>query len=207
MEWSWLPYQESFDYDCESLFLGSLFYSLVLSAFLKIPHFWLQCESMIVTQLSDSLLPIDCSPPGSSLHGISQARILEWVAIPFSRGSSRPRDWTMVSCIAGTFFTVWVTMEALQEAWNQKVWHLQPCSSFSELFGYWSSPGLLLGHSYKEDKICKTFVRVHQFFLRIFLNFLIVKSMWSLWSICRVIISVNLSSFVHWSNSSIWVPL
>ena len=44
---------------------------------------------------------MDCSPPDSSVHGISQARILEWVAIFFSRGSSQPRDWTCVSCIAG----------------------------------------------------------------------------------------------------------
>ena len=49
--------------------------------------------------------PKDCSPPGSSVHGILQARILEWVAIPVSRGSSRPRDQTQVSCIAGKFFT------------------------------------------------------------------------------------------------------
>ena len=43
--------------------------------------------------------PMDCSPPGSSIHGISQARILEWVAISYSRGSSRPRDQTHISCI------------------------------------------------------------------------------------------------------------
>ena len=49
--------------------------------------------------------PMDCSPPGSWIHGILQARILEWVAIPFSRGSSRPRDQTRVSCIADRFFT------------------------------------------------------------------------------------------------------
>ena len=48
----------------------------------------------------------DCSSPGSSVHGILQARILEWVAIPFSRGSSRPRGWTQVSRIAGGFCTV-----------------------------------------------------------------------------------------------------
>ena len=45
--------------------------------------------------------PMDCSLPGSFVHGISQARILEWVAISFSRGSSRPRDRTYVSCVAG----------------------------------------------------------------------------------------------------------
>ena len=56
--------------------------------------------------------PIDGSPPGSSVHGIFQARILEWVATPFSQGSSWPRDWThvsCVSCIAGRFFTHWAT--------------------------------------------------------------------------------------------------
>ena len=45
-----------------------------------------------------------CSPPGSSVHGIFQARVLEWVAISFSRGSSRPRDWTRVSCIVDRCF-------------------------------------------------------------------------------------------------------
>ena len=45
--------------------------------------------------------PMDCSPPGSSVHRILQARILEWVAIPFPRGSSWPRDWPPVFCIAG----------------------------------------------------------------------------------------------------------
>ena len=48
---------------------------------------------------------MDYSPPASSVHEISQARILEWVAISFSRGSSQPRDWTCVSCTAGRFFT------------------------------------------------------------------------------------------------------
>ena len=56
--------------------------------------------------------PMDCSPPGSSVHGILQARILEWVAAPFSRGDSPPRDRTQISCIAGRFFTIWATREA-----------------------------------------------------------------------------------------------
>ena len=50
---------------------------------------------------------IDCTPQGSSLHGILQASILGWVAIPFSRGSSGPRDWTQVPRIAGGFLTIW----------------------------------------------------------------------------------------------------
>ena len=56
--------------------------------------------------------PMDCSLPGFSVHGILHVRILEWVAIPFSRGSSWPRDQTWVSCIAGKFFTIWATGEA-----------------------------------------------------------------------------------------------
>ena len=50
--------------------------------------------------------PMDCSPPGSFVHGILQARILEWVSMISSSGSSQPRDGTQVSCIASGFFTV-----------------------------------------------------------------------------------------------------
>ena len=61
--------------------------------------------------------PVNCSPLGSSVHRILQARILqailEWAAIPFSRGSSWPRNWTCISCIAGRFFTIWATREDL----------------------------------------------------------------------------------------------
>ena len=53
--------------------------------------------------------PMDCSQPGSSVHGSSQGGILEWVAIFFFRESSSPRDQTWVSCIAGRFFTNWIT--------------------------------------------------------------------------------------------------
>ena len=59
--------------------------------------------------------PMDCSLPGSSVHGISQARILEWVAVPSSRGSSRPRDpsrISYVSCIGSWFFTLSAAWEA-----------------------------------------------------------------------------------------------
>ena len=59
--------------------------------------------------------PMDCSLQGSSIHGIFHARVLEWIAISFSRGSSQPRDWTSVSHIAGRGFTVWATKEAPRE--------------------------------------------------------------------------------------------
>ena len=70
--------------------------------------------------------PVDCSPPGSSLHGILQARILEWVAISFSRGSSWPRDQTQVSCIAGRRFNLWATREAQSPVLN-------PCGLNSQI--------------------------------------------------------------------------
>ena len=69
---------------------------------------------VLIAQLCLTLCnPNDCSPPGSSVHGILQARILEWVAILVFRGSFWPEDRTWVSCIAGRFFTIWVTREAL----------------------------------------------------------------------------------------------
>ena len=66
-----------------------------------------------VTQSS----PTPCNPMDCLVHGILQARILEWVAFPFSRGSSQPRNWTQVSHTAGRFFTSWATKEA-QEYWS-----------------------------------------------------------------------------------------
>ena len=65
-----------------------------------------------VTQSCPTLCdPMDCSLPGSSLHGILQARVLEWVAISFSRGSSQLRDQTGVSRIPGRLFNLWATRE------------------------------------------------------------------------------------------------
>ena len=57
--------------------------------------------------------PMDCSPLGCSVHGIFQAKTLEWVTISYFRVYFRPRDGTQVSCIAGRFFTVWATREVL----------------------------------------------------------------------------------------------
>ena len=72
-------------------------------------------KKVLVAQLCPTLCkPMDCGLSGS-VHGILQVRILEWVAIPFSRGSSWPRDWTWVSCIAGRFLTIWATRETLAD--------------------------------------------------------------------------------------------
>ena len=60
--------------------------------------------------------PMDCSPPGSSLHGIFQLRLLQWVAIPFSRGSSRPREQTHISCLGRRTLYHWASWETMREA-------------------------------------------------------------------------------------------
>ena len=68
-------------------------------------------ESEVVQSRLTLCDPMDCNLPGSSIHGIFQARILEWGAISFSRRSSWPRDWTLVSRIVGKRFTIWATRE------------------------------------------------------------------------------------------------
>ena len=94
---------------------------------------------VIVAQLCLILCnPMDYSPPSSSVHGISQARILEWVTISFPRGSFQPRDWTVVSCIAGRFFTIWATRGCprwylLKECMNKWVNEWEPCKVKDEV--------------------------------------------------------------------------
>ena len=74
-------------------------------------------NSLFVSEVAQSCLtlchPMDCSLLGSSVHGIFQAKVLEWIAIFFSRISSQPRDWTQVSHIVDRRFTVWATREVL----------------------------------------------------------------------------------------------
>ena len=75
---------------------------------------WKSESEIEVSQLCPPLCdPMDCGPPGSSVHWILQARILEWVVISFSRGSSQPKDQTQVSRTAGRLFTVWATGDSL----------------------------------------------------------------------------------------------
>ena len=82
--------------------------SCILEAFLVVEGVLVLVAQSCLTLCS----PNDCSPPGPTVHGTSQARILEWVAIPFSMGSSWSRDQTWAFCITGRFFTVWATREA-----------------------------------------------------------------------------------------------
>ena len=74
--------------------------------------YWYLFESEVVQLCLTLCDPMDYSLSGSSIHGIFQARVLELVAISFSRGSSQLRDQTQVSCTADRRFTIWVTREA-----------------------------------------------------------------------------------------------
>ena len=77
------------------------------------------CMCVLVAQSYPTLCdPMDCSPPGSSVHRIFQTRILEWIAIPFSTGSSLPRDQNQVSHTAGRFFALWATRKAHSVGWE-----------------------------------------------------------------------------------------
>ena len=99
--------------------------------------------------------PVDCTPPGSSIHGILQARILEWVAISSSRGSSQPRDQIEVSCVAGRRFNLWATREAPQK--KPHPWHGSWHVKFTELAWAWGDLGCYSGFAHS----CVTLFMFH----------------------------------------------
>ena len=108
----WLSLQES------HVFLGMKWKALMIGILqqgqLSTPYYpHIHLHVCVLNRFSRVWLcdPMDYSLLGSSVHGILQARILKWVAIPFSRGSSRPRDGTQVSHIADGFFIIWATKE------------------------------------------------------------------------------------------------
>ena len=83
-------------------------------------NMWSDNEVLVAQSCPTLCKPMDCSPPGSSVYGFLQARILKWIAIPFSRGSSRSRDQTRGSSISGRFFTIWATGKILR--FNPKIY-------------------------------------------------------------------------------------
>jgi len=149
---------------------------LLLGNFVKISQIY-QKNWNVKALVSQSCLsvcnPIDCSPPGSSVHGILQARILQWFAMPFSRGSSWSRDHIWVSCIAGRFFTIWATSKVPYTRKDSPPFPLSKTSTFilvlwlvlcywpldkRRVWGDWRETSGLIGRSiciiFKEAGIC-----------------------------------------------------
>ena len=81
----------------------------------SVVQLWIICFCLVTKSCLTLCDSMDCSLPGSSVHGISQARILEWIVISFFRVSSKPWDGTHVSCFAGRFFYHWARREAHTE--------------------------------------------------------------------------------------------
>ena len=110
---------------------------------------WNICYCCLVAKSCPTICdPMDCSPPGSSVYGISQARILEWVAISFSRGYSQPRDLTCISCascVGRWFLYHWATREALFSYSVQFGSVAQSCPTLCDPMNH-SSPGLPVHH-------------------------------------------------------------
>ena len=120
LSWWWLPGSNG-SFSSHSVFWGTW-------SFLWLGSF---CCSYSVSKSCPTLCnPMDCSPPGSSVHGISQAKILEWVAVFFSRGSSRTRAWTCVSYIVGGFFTT-------ESSGTVEFWDSEAGGGFPPVFYMW----------------------------------------------------------------------
>ena len=159
---------------------------------------------------------MDCSPLGSSVHGVFQARILQWVAISSSRKSSWPRDWTLVSCIVGGFFTTeppgkpWMHIEG--RGYILPIFMFPINSSFSHPFSNYllcttSMPSTLIGIyrdiSVSEIKITPSW---HLYFSRSELHACQVafSSVWlfaNLWIVaCQAPLSMKFFRQVYWSG-------
>ena len=122
--WSeWVAMPSSRDLPDPGIELEFLMSPALASKFFTINTIWkallkIMCIYVLFAQLCPTLYnPMDCSLPGSSVHGILPTRILEWVAILFSRVSSQPRDRIWVSHIAGRLFTIWATRSNPLKAW------------------------------------------------------------------------------------------
>ena len=95
---------------CLCFFLEVLWFQVLYLALKWLSPWW---HTRSIAQLCLTLWgPVDCGLSDSSVHGVLQSGMLQWIAISFLRGSSWPRDWSQVSCIAGRFFTIWATSEA-----------------------------------------------------------------------------------------------
>ena len=96
-----------------------LFSFFFFSVFIEIALCCKKMASKVKVKVSQLCLTL-CNPMEHTVHGVLQARILEWVAVPFSSGSSQPRDGTQVFCIVGRFFTSWATREGPKKLARKK---------------------------------------------------------------------------------------
>ena len=112
--------------------------------------------------------PTLCDHMDYTVHGILQARILEWIAFLFFRGSFQPRDWTQVSCIAGRFFTSWATRKALYcNRWESKCKHyIYHPKSDTDLFSQFikCGPNTVLFSTFSKNA-CGSFLESENFIL------------------------------------------
>ena len=96
--------------------------------------------------------PMDCSLPGSSVHGILQARILEWVSMPYSRGSFQPRDLTHISHITSRLFTLWATRKSLDILQLKNTLTKYLTDNLKSFQGHWNKESLRNCSSQEEHK-------------------------------------------------------
>ena len=108
---AWIGFYNELKMGTDSLALPSIDYPALESEMLLMTCLTNKVVVLVAQSYPTLCDPMDCGLPGSSAHGIFQARILEWIAIPFSRGSSQPRDGTQISCITGRFFTIGATRD------------------------------------------------------------------------------------------------
>ena len=128
---------------------------------------------VLVTQSCPTLCnPMDCSPPGSSVHGIFQARLLEWVAISFSRGSPQPRNRTQISWIAGRFLTLWATGEAT----NDCLIGYKRLALWSPEVGKLNLQFMFLTFSMGQSKVCFAWDHLWLFLPLHLISFILLKS-------------------------------
>ena len=123
-------------YFCSTLFSGGFFFYVSCFFSISVPWTW--------KLLSAQSCPTLCDPLDYTVHGILRSAILEWVAFPFSRGSSQPRDQTQVSCIAGRFFTSWATREAQVSLRSYLCSHLSAPSTLRLTFGRISQASIFI---------------------------------------------------------------
>ena len=138
---------------------------------------------------------MDCSLPGFSVHGLFQARVLEWVAISFCKGSSWPRDWNQV-CIVGRRFTLWVTRETIKgyEVLLSHVFHnFVPNSGFF-IWVECRASCISVNYFLCWFTMIKAYLVLSCFTLLSFIDFIALFTEWGLWQPCI--------EQVHWCHFS-----